>query len=144
MDEAARDGARARLLMLADSAFPTGAFAHSWGLEWAVRAGWVTDAASLAAWTRDALRFGVAPLAGRAVARAAAVTDADAASAPGTESDAGGDSAARKLARLSDQVASFLPSREAREGEGQLGRSLLRTAADALPALREPPRVRGG
>ena len=139
MDEAARDGARARLLLLADSAFPTGAFAHSWGLEWAVRAGWVNDAASLAAWTRDALRFGVAPLAGRAVARAAAVTDADAASAPGTESDAGGDSAARKLARLSDQVASFLPSREAREGEGQLGRSLLRAAADALPALREHP-----
>ena len=62
--------ALARLLLLADSAFPTGAFAHSWGLEWAVRSGWVTDAASLAAWIRDALRFGVAPLEGRAVARA--------------------------------------------------------------------------
>ena len=127
MDEAARDGARARLLLLADSAFPTGAFAHSWGLEWAVRVGWVTDASSLVAWTRDALRFGVAPLAGRAVTRAAALT------APGTEW------AARKLARLSDEVASFQPSREARAGEGQLGRSLLRAAADALPALREHP-----
>ena len=80
MGEGAHDRARARLLLLADSAFPTGAFAHSWGLEWAVRAGWVTDAGSLAAWTRDALRFGIAPLDGRAVARAAAVT------APGTES----------------------------------------------------------
>ncbi len=127
MHEGARDGARARLLLLADSAFPTGAFAHSWGLEWAVRAGWVTDAASLIAWTRDALRFGVAPLAGRAVARAAAVTAADA------------ESAARKLIRLSDEVASFQPSREAREGEGQLGRSLLRAAADALPSLRQHP-----
>ena len=62
--------ALARLLLLADSAFPTGAFAHSWGLEWAVRSGWVTDAASLAAWIREALQFGVAPLEGRAVARA--------------------------------------------------------------------------
>ena len=127
MAEGAHDRARARLLLLADSAFPTGAFAHSWGLEWAVRAGWVTDAGSLAAWTRDALRFGIAPLDGRAVARAAAVT------APGTEW------AVRRLARLSDEVASFQPSREARAAGGQLGRSLLRAAADALPALRDHP-----
>ncbi|MCY4373565.1 MAG: hypothetical protein OXC31_07280 [Spirochaetaceae bacterium] len=127
MDTGMRDGARARLLLLADSSFPTGAFAHSWGLEWAVRSGWVTDAASLLTWTRDALRFGVAPLSGRAVACAAAMA------APGTESTA------RKLVRLSDEVASFQPSREAREGEAQLGRSLLRAAADALPSLRRHP-----
>ena len=69
-EPATGERALARLLLLADSAFPTGAFAHSWGLEWAVRSGWVTDAAALAAWIRDALRFGVAPLEGRAVARA--------------------------------------------------------------------------
>ena len=133
MGEEAHDRTRARLLLLADSAFPTGAFAHSWGLEWAVRAGWVTDAGSLAVWTRDALRFGIAPLDGRAVARAAAVT------APGTESAPGTEWAVRKLARLSDEVASFQPSREARAAGGQLGRSLLRAAADALPALRDHP-----
>ena len=133
MGEGAHDRARARLLLLADSAFPTGAFAHSWGLEWAVRAGWVTDAASLAAWTRDALHFGIAPLDGRAVARAAAAT------APGTEGAPGTEWAVRKLARLSDEVASFQPSREARAAGGQLGRSLLRAAADALPALRDHP-----
>ena len=116
--------ARARLLLLADSGFPSGAFAHSWGLEWAVRAGWVTDAASLHGWSVEALRFGVAPLAGQAVARAAAV------------SATRGDPPVQQLIRLSDQVASFLPSREARAASSQIGRSLLRAAADALPALR--------
>ena len=62
---------RGRLLVLADSAFPTGAFAHSWGLEWAIRGGWVTGAADLYPWIRDALRFGVAPMEGRAVAQGA-------------------------------------------------------------------------
>lgn len=128
MDDVAPDAAaRARLLLIADSGFPTGAFAHSWGLEWAVHAGQVTDAAGVADWVRDALRFGVAPLAGRAAARAAAAT----AARP--------ESAARELIRLSDQVTSFQPSREARAAGGQLGRSLLIAAADALPAVRRHP-----
>ena len=125
--------AQARLLLLADSGFPTGAFAHSWGLEWAVRAGQVTDAAGLAGWVRDALRYGVAPLAGRAVARAAAAARA------GRVTTAEGESAARALIRLSDEVASFQPSRDARAAGGQLGRSLLRAGVDALPALLRHP-----
>ncbi len=127
MDDATAGAARARLLLMADSGFPTGAFAHSWGLEWAVRDGQVTDAAGLAGWIREALRFGVAPLAGRAVARAAAATKT------------GRESAARELIRLSDEVASFQPSRDARAAGGQLGRSLLSAAAGALPALLRHP-----
>ena len=47
-----------RLLTWLSPAFPTGAFAYSQGLEWAVEAGDVTDRDSLREWLRDVLRFG--------------------------------------------------------------------------------------
>ena len=122
--------AQSRLLVLADSAFPTGAFAHSWGLEWAIRAGWVTGAADLRLWILDALRFGVAPLEGRAVERSARLA---ARCVTGERADA---ARAAGAMRLSDELASFLPSREARNASGQLGRSLLAAAGAAFPVLR--------
>jgi len=39
-------------------AFPTGAFAYSHGLEWAISAGDVTDAATAQSWLADVLRHG--------------------------------------------------------------------------------------
>lgn len=140
-----------RLLVLADSAFPTGAFAHSWGLEWAIRNGSVIDSASLSAWIGDAVRYGVAPLEGRAVARARRLTrqhpagvrfpsPTAARTAPDTRCDRdpapAAQHVARPLVRLSDEVASFLPSREARAAAGQLGRSLLTAAGAAFTGLR--------
>lgn len=47
-----------RLLAWLSPAFPTGAFAWSHGIEWAVESGDVTDAPSLQAWIEDVLRHG--------------------------------------------------------------------------------------
>ena len=47
-----------RLLTWLSPAFPTGGFAYSHGLEWAVEAGDVRDEASLTAWMEDMLRLG--------------------------------------------------------------------------------------
>ena len=47
-----------RLLTWFSPAFPTGAYAYSHGLEWAVAAGHVTDGASLRAWIEDLLVHG--------------------------------------------------------------------------------------
>jgi urease accessory protein len=49
-----------RLLAWLSPAFPTGGFAWSHGIEWAVEAGDVSDAASLHAWLGDLLRHGSA------------------------------------------------------------------------------------
>ncbi len=49
-----------RLLTWLSPAFPTGAFAYSHGLEWAVEAGDVTCEASLHGWLRDMLHHGSA------------------------------------------------------------------------------------
>ena len=127
---AARSAAHGRLLVLADSAFPTGAFAHSWGLEWAVRGGWVTGAADLYPWVRDALHFGVAPLEGRVVARAVRLTEQCR-----KDERALALTFVARAVRLSDDAASFLPSREARRASGQLGRSLLAATGAAFPEL---------
>jgi urease accessory protein len=47
-----------RLLTWLSPAFPTGGFAYSHGLEWAVEAGAVTDEVSLIAWVAETLRGG--------------------------------------------------------------------------------------
>jgi urease accessory protein len=46
------------LLLWLSPAFPIGSFAYSHGLEWAVEAGDIADAASLSAWLGDLLHFG--------------------------------------------------------------------------------------
>ena len=46
------------LLVWLSPAFPVGSFAYSHGLEWAVEAGDIGDAATLAAWLADLIAFG--------------------------------------------------------------------------------------
>jgi urease accessory protein len=50
-----------RLLQLASPALPIGAYSYSQGLEWAVEAGTVRDAATAATWIGDLLDLVVAP-----------------------------------------------------------------------------------
>lgn len=55
------------LAQLIDSAFPTGAFAHSFGLEAAVQEGRIVSPGDLVRWLSDCLRGNLAPMEGRAV-----------------------------------------------------------------------------
>lgn len=52
------EAARLLAVQLLSPAFPTGGFAYSQGLEWAMAEGSVRDAATLADWLRDALVHG--------------------------------------------------------------------------------------
>src|SRR5665213_4586431 len=58
----------ARLLQLCDSAFPSGAFSHSFGLETAILERGVADAAGVRAWIGDYLEHNLATLDARAFA----------------------------------------------------------------------------
>ena len=49
------DLALLRLLLLASPGLPVGGFTYSLGLEWAVEAGWVRDAAGFSAWQHEQL-----------------------------------------------------------------------------------------
>jgi len=73
--------AQLRLLQLVSPALPVGGFAFSHGLEYAVHAGWVTDAQSLRDWVDGVMRQSVAvidaPLLLRCL-QAASARDADA------------------------------------------------------------------
>jgi urease accessory protein len=102
------------LLHFSDTAFPTGGYAHSFGLERYCQAGIVTDAAGVE-------RFLLAQIEG-----SAGPTDATAAGA------AGAAMAARDLGAcraLDDTLDAMKPVREFREGSRQMGRQTLRIAA---------------
>lgn len=49
-----------RVLQLASSTLPVGAYAYSQGLEWAVAAAWIVDESSLKAWLKEHLMTSVA------------------------------------------------------------------------------------
>lgn len=51
-----------RLLQLISPALPVGAFTYSQGLEWAIEAGWITQAAELQNWLHSVLQQSIAPL----------------------------------------------------------------------------------
>lgn len=115
-----RHGAAAALLLLADGRFPAGGYAHSAGLEPAIRTARVHDLATLESFLRGrAATTGLV-----AAAFAAAACDA---------------TAAHDSARLSDLDAALearTPSPAQRATSRQLGRQLLRVATTIAADLR--------
>lgn len=98
---------------LADSAFPTGAFAHSWGLEAAWQHGEIPDVAAVRRFVEGAVQqtaFGVLPLLN------AAYEDA------------------RRWADLDALADAFLINAVANRASRQQGRTLLATAARVWPS----------
>ena len=110
------------LLHFTDTAFPTGGYAHSFGLERYCQAGIVRDAAGVEGFLLAQLEGAAGPCdATAAVAALRAIREGDA--------DA--------CRRLDETLEAMKPARELREGSRQMGRQTLRVAA----ALTGDPRL---
>ncbi|HEX4344024.1 MAG TPA: urease accessory UreF family protein, partial [Solirubrobacteraceae bacterium] len=117
-------------LLLADSRFPAGSYAHSLGLEQAVSEGLGVD--GVAPFIGARLRLVAQPEAALSVAarRAAATLESGQASASATTSTAVIEAV---LADLDDEHAARCPSPVLRDVARRLGSQLLRSAATAWP-----------
>lgn len=115
-------GGAAALLMIADGRFPSGSYAHSGGLESAVRQGWVRDLADLEGF-----------LLGRA-ATTGLMNASFAAAAHGCTDTA-------SLLALDQELLARTPSPALRRVGADLGRMLLRAARQVCPhpVLEEAP-----
>jgi urease accessory protein len=113
------------ILQLNDSAFPSGRYTLSYGLEALVQTGHLiapANASSLSALLSDTIRLGVAPSDGVALAcahRAAA---------------SGGEVDLEWLAEVDRRLTAVKLAREAREASTRTGRAVLSTATAALEA----------
>ncbi|MGI8625029.1 MAG: urease accessory protein UreF [Geodermatophilaceae bacterium] len=123
----------AALLTLADSRLPVGGHAHSGGVEQAISAGAVTDAATLADFLDRRLHT-VAPVAAALAAAAChAVIGQAVASSDGGDSPASRAGAARRLAELDAEADARTPSPALRTASRALGRGLARLGRRAWP-----------
>lgn len=137
------DLALVRLLQLASPTLPVGAYSYSQGLEAAIEAGSVTDAASAALWIGDVLRHSIAAVEGPIVLALHRAWRRDAAEPDAAEPDS---------AAVADEVAAlnalFLATRETSElhaETAQMGYSLVRLLGElegpeAAAALSRPAR----
>jgi urease accessory protein len=101
-----------RLMAWLSPAFPTGAYAYSHGLEWAVAAGDVADPKTLLAWLDDLLRYGSGrndAILLRQAYRVATAPDG--------------------LAEIRDRATALAPSRERRAETLDIGRAFVAAAA---------------
>ena len=112
-DEAA---ALYRLMTWLSPSFPVGAFSYSSGIEWAVEAGDITDAASLRDW--------LAAMLGDGSGFCDAVFLAQAHRAASTQDEAG-------LREIAELAAAFVPSRERQLETSTQGRAFIEIARSA-------------
>jgi urease accessory protein len=107
-----------RLLIWLSPAYPVGAFAYSSGIEWAVEAGDVKDAATLRTWLDDMLTIGSGANDGIFFAQTHRAMSA-------------GDDA--RVAEIAELAAAFAPSRERYEETTRLGRAFVDVTQAAWP-----------
>nr|Q07K76.1 RecName: Full=Urease accessory protein UreF [Rhodopseudomonas palustris BisA53] len=115
-----------RLMTWLSPSFPVGAFAYSSGLEWAVEAGDIKDAATLTDWLSAMLSDGAGFCDGVVLAQAYRAASA-------------GDDA--RLRAVADLACAMVPSRERHLETTTQGRAFVEIASHAWSSARLPPAI---
>ncbi|ATY83949.1 urease accessory protein UreF [Kyrpidia spormannii] len=115
-----------RGLPLLDSAFPTGAFAHSFGLETAVREGRVSGPGELRRWLEASVWAGTGRTDGVGVFCAHAVVSGGGLTSPGSLGE-------ERLQEVDRRLTLIRLARESREGSVKIGRRYVRLAEAVYP-----------
>jgi len=115
-----------RLMTWLSPAFPVGAFSYSSGLEWAVEAGDITDAATLTDWLSAMLSDGAGFCDGVLLAQAFRAASA-------------GDEA--RLRAIAELACAMVPSRERQLETTAQGRAFVEIASSAWACERLPPLI---
>jgi urease accessory protein len=115
-----------RLMTWLSPAFPVGAFSYSSGLEWAVEAGDITDAATLTDWLSAMLSDGAGFCDGVLLAQAFRAASQ------------GDDALLREIAEL---ACAMVPSRERHLETTAQGRAFVEIASNAWSSERLPPLI---
>jgi urease accessory protein len=116
-------GSLLSLLQVSDSAFPSGRYTLSYGLETLVESGHLTgpiEGSTLLALLRDSIRFGAAPSDGLALACAHRAAGSD------------GDVELELITRVDLRLTAVKLPREARDASARTGRAVLATATAAI------------
>ena len=106
-----------KLLQISDSAFPTGSFGHSQGLDYAIRNHWIKSRQDLESWSQGALTHSLIPLDGRACLKSWSMQ---------RRFDE------REWLALNEEVESMRPSEGQRRASTEIGRAFLRSATVSL------------
>ena len=117
------------LLQLTDSALPTGAFSHSFGLEAYLESGEVHDEATLLAWLDGFLGTQLTCTDAVAVRRAALTVQGPHLGDPGPHL---GDDAGPGLRGLDAELTALLVPAQVRQASTRMGRRLLEIAAESF------------
>jgi urease accessory protein len=119
-------GSLLSLLQLSDSAFPSGRYTLSYGLETLVQSGQLpvpAESATLVTLLGDSIRFGAAPSDGAALACAHRAASAD------------GDVDLELIALVDARLTAVKLPREAREASARTGRAVMATASAAIGGI---------
>ncbi|WP_176560359.1 urease accessory protein UreF [Brevibacillus dissolubilis] len=115
------------LVQLIDSAFPTGSFSHSFGLETAMQEGRVRNAAQLTEWLRSYVTGSLSPMEGAAVLYAYQLAQRLIAEEPNSELTR------ENLKELDRKLTLSKLARESREGGMKIGRRYLYSVLELYP-----------